>query len=85
VTTTRKPTQDQAGDPAVTSDSAPTEAAAAPVDTADSTTVTLAYPWTDADGTDHKPGTVLTVSRDTARDLIRDGRARAGDTPTPKE
>jgi hypothetical protein len=77
VTTPRKPTPDKASDT-----TAPTEPA---VEATDATTVTLAYPWTDADGVDHEPGTDVTVSRDTARDLIRDGRARAGDTPTSKE
>lgn len=38
--------------------------------------VTLAYPWTDQDGREHSPDTVVSVDDLTARNLIRAGHAR---------
>lgn len=51
----------------------------------DSTIVELAYPWIDIDGREHAPDSTVTVPTSTARDLIRDGRARAAGDTTPKE
>ena len=60
---------------------------------ADKRKVTLAYPWTDQDGREHNPDTVVSVDDVTGRDLIRAGlacpasdesvRAGAKDTTQP--
>lgn len=50
------------------------------------TSVTLAYPYTTDDGVTHKPDTTIRLDDDLAKQLIRDGKARAADkTPTKKE
>lgn len=61
-----------------------TETTAAPA-APQTTSVVLAYPWTDADGKTHEPDSTVQVDRSTARDLIRDGRARAVASTDPKE
>lgn len=38
--------------------------------------ITLAYPWTDADGKEHRPDETISVDEATARRLIGDGWAR---------
>lgn len=41
--------------------------------------ITLAYPFTDADGKNHKPDTTISLPKDTADQLVFDGLARAAD------
>lgn len=38
--------------------------------------ITLAYPWTDGDGTRHEPDTTLELDDLTAKQLVQDGKAR---------
>lgn len=38
--------------------------------------ITLAYPYTDGDGTTHEPDTTLELDDVTARRLVQDGKAR---------
>lgn len=45
--------------------------------------VTLAYPYTDADGKDHRPDTTLSLPEGEARRLLHFGRARTPDASTP--
>lgn len=46
----------------------------------DKTKVTLAYPYTDADGKDHKADSTVSLPHAEASDLIYFGRARVPDT-----
>ena len=39
--------------------------------------IILAYPYTDADGKQHKPDTTISLPKDTADQLVFDGLARA--------
>ena len=41
--------------------------------------VTLAYPYTDADGKAHEPDATVDLADDVATQLVRDGRARTAD------
>ena len=44
--------------------------------------VTLAYPYTDEDGKDHKADSTVSLPREAAKNLIHAGRARLTQTPT---
>lgn len=46
------------------------------------TPVVLAYPWTDPDGTEHAPDERVELDPVTAKNLIRDGKARSA-APAP--
>jgi hypothetical protein len=43
--------------------------------------VTLAYPYTDGDGTTHEPDTTLELDDVQAKRLVQDGKARPADEP----
>lgn len=45
--------------------------------------VTLAYPYTDEAGKNHKPDTSPDLPEGEALDLLNSGRARAADAPAP--
>lgn len=70
---------------ATADDATPVASSAPDLTVEDTTTVVLAYPWTDERDVEHAPDTTVQVPADTASALIRDGRARAVDTLSEKE